>query len=92
MINIVNGGNITLGDSSNRNNPSIGIYTKYGNITHQGSITTGAKSLGIFSETVGNVNSLGSISVRDEGLAIYKKQGTLDINGTLNTGNSAVGV
>ena len=92
MINIVNGGNITLGDSSNRNNPSIGIYTKYGNITHQGSITTGAKSLGIFSETVGNVNSLGSISVGDEGLAIYKKQGTLDINGTLNTGNSAVGV
>ena len=93
-INITNSGNIKIGDSSDRNNPSIGIYTKYANVNHQGTIETGSKSLGIFSESPLNLtlHSNGSIKVGNEGLGVYKKQGTADINGTITTGNSAAAV
>ena len=93
-INITNSGNIKLGNSSNRNDPSIGIYTKYANVNHQGNIETGSKSLGIFSDTLLNLNlhSNGSIKVANEGLGVYKKQGTAYINGTITTGNSATAV
>jgi len=93
-INITNSGNIKLGNSSNRNDPSIGIYTKYANVNHQGTIETGSKSLGIFSDTLLNLNlhSNGSIKVANEGLGVYKKQGTAYINGTITTGNSAAAV
>ena len=39
-IDITNTGNITIGDSSDRNDPSIGIYTKYANVNHHGTIET----------------------------------------------------
>ena len=91
-ININNSGNIKLGDSSNRNDPSIGIYTKYANINHQGTIEAGNRSLGIFSETPLSLTSGGSIKVGNEGLGIYKKQGTATINGAITTGNSATAV
>ena len=91
-ININNSGNIKLGDSSNRNDPSIGIYTKYANVNHQGTIEAGNKSLGIFSETPLSLTSGGSIKVGNEGLGIYKKQGTATINGAITTGNSATAV
>ena len=93
-IDITNTGNITIGDSSDRNDPSIGIYTKYANVNHHGTIETGSKSLGIFSDTLLNLNlhSNGSIKVGNEGLGVYKKQGTADINGTIITGNSAAAV
>ncbi|MHB9341901.1 hypothetical protein ACW0TR_01025, partial [Fusobacterium polymorphum] len=67
-ININNSGNIKLGDSSDRNDPSIGIYTKYANVNHQGTIETGNRSLGIFSETPLSLTSNGSIKVGNEGL------------------------
>ena len=93
-IDITNTGNIKIGDSSDRNDPSIGIYTKYANVNHQGTIETGSKSLGIFSESPLNLtlHSNGSIKVGNEGLGVYKKQGTADINGTITTGNSAAAV
>ena len=93
-IDITNTGNITIGDSSDRNDPSIGIYTKYANVNHHGTIETGSKSLGIFSESPLNLtlHSNGSIKVGNEGLGVYKKQGTADINGTIITGNSAAAV
>jgi len=93
-INITNSGNIKIGDSSDRNDPSIGIYTKYANVNHQGTIETGSKSLGIFSESPLNLtlHSNGSIKVGNKGLGVYKKQGTADINGTITTGNSAAAV
>ena len=91
-ININNSGNIKLGDSSNRNDPSIGIYTKYANVNHQGTIEAGNRSLGIFSETPLSLTSGGSIKVGNEGLGIYKKQGTATINGAITTGNSATAV
>ena len=93
-IDITNTGNITIGDSSDRNDPSIGIYTKYANVNHHGTIETGSKSLGIFSESPLNLtlHSNGSIKVGNEGLGVYKKQGIADINGTITTGNSAAAV
>ncbi|QYR54503.1 autotransporter-associated N-terminal domain-containing protein [Fusobacterium hwasookii] len=91
-ININNSGNIKLGNSSNRNDPSIGIYTKYANVNHQGTIEAGNRSLGIFSETPLSLTSGGSIKVGNEGLGIYKKQGTATINGAITTGNSATAV
>ena len=93
-IDITNTGNIKIGDSSDRNDPSIGIYTKYANVNHHGIIETGSKSLGIFSESPLNLtlHSNGSIKVENEGLGVYKKQGTADINGTIITGNSAAAV
>ena len=91
-ININNSGNIKLGDSSDRNDPSIGIYTKYANVNHQGTIETGNRSLGIFSETPLSLTSNGSIKVGNEGLGIYKKQGVATINGDITTGNSGTAV
>ena len=91
-ININNSGNIKLGTSSNRNDPSIGIYTKYANVNHQGTIETGDRSLGIFSETPLSLTSNGSIKVGNEGLGIYKKQGVATISGAITTGNSATAV
>ena len=86
-INITNTGNIKLGNSSNRNDPSMGIYTKYASVNHQGTIEAGNRSLGIFSETPLSLTSSGSIKVGNEGLAIYKKQGTANISGAITTGN-----
>ena len=86
-INITNTGNIKLGNSSNRNDPSMGIYTKYASVNHQGNIEAGNRSLGIFSETPLTLTSSGSIKVGNEGLAIYKKQGTANIGGAITTGN-----
>ena len=91
-ININNSGNIKLGTSSNRNDPSIGIYTKYANVNHQGTIETGDRSLGIFSETPLSLTSTGSVKVGNEGLGIYKKQGVATISGAITTGNSATAV
>ena len=91
-INITNSGNIKIGDSSDRNDPSIGIYTKYTNVNHQGTIETGNRSLGIFSETPLSLTSNGSIKVGNEGLGIYKKQGIATINGDITTGNSGTAV
>ncbi len=92
LVQITNTGNITMGDSTNSNDPSIGIYTKTGNIDHQGNITVGSKSLGIYSETIGNVLSSGNISVGDEGTGILKKSGILNITGRITGGNSSTAV
>ena len=91
-VNITNSGDITVGDSSNRNDPSMGIYApNAGNVVHSGTITTGARSLGIYSEN-GTVTSSGGITTGDEGLAIYKKNGILNLSGNVTAGNNAVAV
>ncbi|WP_158612524.1 autotransporter domain-containing protein, partial [Leptotrichia sp. OH3620_COT-345] len=92
LVAINNGGTITLGNSADRNNPSIGIFTKNGNINHQGNIIAGMRGLGILSETLGGVLSSGNIAVGEEGLGIYKKKGSLTVSGGISTGNSAVAV
>lgn len=95
-VNIGNSGTITLGNSANINNPSIGIYTKYGNVDHSGTITGGVNTLGIFSEGNINVNvdNGGTISLGNGAVGIYKKQGTVTLgaNSNITLGNNAVGV
>ena len=75
-VNITNGGTITLGNSASINNPSIGMYTKYGNINHQGTINGGNNVIGILSDTPYAVNNNGTISFGDGAIGIYKKQGS----------------
>lgn len=95
-VNIDNSGTITLGNSADINDPSIGIYTKYGNISHSGKIDGGSSTLGILSETGNSVNvaSGGTINVGNNGIGIYKKQGilTLDSNSSITAGNGGIGV
>ena len=92
LVNILNTGILTLGDSTDKNNPSIGIYTKSANIDHQGVINGGKKTLGIYSETTGDVLSSGNISVGDEGTGILKKSGMLNITGTVAGGSYSTAV
>ena len=93
-IDITNGGTITLGNSASINNPSIGIYTKYGNINHQGVINGGSNVLGILSDTPYVVNNNGTIALGDGSIGIYKKQGTVNLasGSNITVGNSAIGV
>nr|WP_314115470.1 autotransporter-associated N-terminal domain-containing protein [uncultured Leptotrichia sp.] len=92
-VNITNSGDITVGSSLDKNNPSIAIYgPNAGSINHLGgTITLGNKSLGLYSEN-GTVTSSAPILVGNEGLGIYKKSGTATLNGKMEVGNSAVGV
>ena len=94
-VNIDNSGTITLGNSADINDPSIGIYTKYGNIVHSGKIDGGSSTLGILSETGNSVNvaSGGTINVGNNGIGIYKKQGTLTLNSnsSITAGNGGIG-
>ena len=92
-VTITNNGNITIGNSSDKNDPGIAIYApNAGAVNHLGGvINVGNKSLGIYSEN-GTVTSSAPVTVGNEGLGIYKKAGTAIINGTINTGNSAVAV
>lgn len=93
-VNVTNGGTITLGNSASINNPSIGIYTKYGNINHQGIIKGGNNVLGILSDTPYNVTNSGTISFGDDAIGIYKKQGSVNLTSGSNitVGNGAIGV
>ena len=94
--NILNTGIIKLGDSSLVNDPSIGIYTNSPSdtITHNGTIESGTKSLGIYS--LGTlVTNNGIIKVGDVGTGIYKDTGILNINSgsQINIGNyEAIGI
>jgi len=92
-VTITNNGNITVGNSTDKNDPSIAIYApNAGTVNHLGGIlNVGEKSLGIYSEN-GTVTSSAPITVGNEGLGIYKKSGIVNVNGTINTGNSSVGV
>ena len=95
-VTITNSGTITLGDSANINDPSIGIYTKYGDVNHYGTINGGLRTLSVLSETDRSVNidNNGTITLDDEGIGVYKKQGvvTLGANSNITVGNSGIGV
>ena len=95
-VDITNRGTITLGDSVTINDPSIGIYTKYGNINHYGTVIGGVKTLGILSETGYGVNidNGGTVSLGDGSIGVYKKEGTVTLgsNSNITVGNSGVAV
>ena len=93
IVNVNNTGVITMGDSTDKNNPSIGIYAPtQGTVNHTGGqITVGNRSLGIYS--VDNSATVSApVTAGDEGMTVYKKGGSLTINGTLTSGNSSVAV
>jgi hypothetical protein len=94
--NISNKGLIEIGNSSDRKNPSIGIYnTGTGNsILNTGIINTGENSLGIYSKG-GNITEDGNIIIGSSGVGIYSDGGNVIINntGSMNVGtNLAVGI
>ncbi len=94
-VDINNFGTINLGNSANINNPSIGIYTKSGNVEHTGTIIGGINTLGIYSETPLKVGiNGGTITHGDGGIGVYKKQGTVDLvnSSNITVGNGGIGV
>ena len=92
--NVLNSGNITLGDASDSEKPNVGIYVKNSakTVTNSGDITVGKNSIGIYGyEVTGNG---GNITVGDNGTGIFSKGGNVTLNGgKLTVGNGkAVGV
>ena len=94
---INNDGIIKIGNSSDVNNPSIGIYSLGTGdvITNSAAskIESGTNSIGVYSGGT-LVTQDGELKIGDSGTGIYKKGGTLNVGATatVNLGqNSAVG-
>ena len=82
-----NTANINIADSTDSQEPTIGIYAADGtsNIKHTaGTIEVGEKSIGIYSKTSSNVEmDSGKIHVKDQAIGIYKENGKLTVKGEL---------
>ena len=94
-VNVVNAGNITLGNATTQKKANVGIYAKANNtITNNGRVTVGDNAIGVYGY---NVNNTLDIKAGDNGVAIYT-QGTgttvnLNSGSALTIGNNqAVGV
>ncbi len=94
---INNDGIIKIGNSSDVNNPGIGIYSLGTGDVINNSVTskieTGTNSIGVYSGGT-LVTQDGELKIGDSGTGIYKKGGTLNVGATttLDLGqNSAVG-
>ena len=79
---VINTGTITVGDSSDILNPSIGIYSANGTnstVESSGKVIAGNKSTGIYAE---NVNLVGTSETEagNGGIAVYSKEGTVNIS------------
>ena len=79
---VINTGTITVGDSSDILNPSIGIYSANGTnstVESSGKVIAGNKSTGIYA---GNVNFVGTSETEagNGGIAVYSKEGTVNIS------------
>ena len=93
---ITNTGTIKIGNSSDLNDPSIGIYTKAigDTITNTGTIDSGKKSIGIYGEGA-TINQNAALITGETGTGIYTKGGSVGIGtaATMTVGqNEAVGV
>ncbi|MCP1223401.1 autotransporter domain-containing protein [Sebaldella sp. S0638] len=93
---ITNDGIITMGNSSDINNPSIGIYssTSGNSIINANKINTGDNSVGIYSKD-GTVTQSGDINSGNAGTGIYASGGLVNLNNgsSINVGsNEAVAV
>ena len=77
---IINKGNITLGNAALQENANVGIYAKTKNtITNDGKITVGDNAIGIYGYNIDNNN--GTIKAGDNGVAIYTQgDGTVNLN------------
>ena len=93
---INNTGTVEVGNSSNMNDSSIGIFSENigDTINNTGTVTSGINSIGIYS-VGGTVNQNGISNIGDTGVGIYSTNGTVNIAPTsvFNFGtNGAVGV
>ncbi|WP_373080498.1 autotransporter-associated N-terminal domain-containing protein [Fusobacterium animalis] len=89
-----NAGKITLGNSTNANNPNVAMFTDKSQITlkNNGKITAGNKAVGLYGYTA-DTGSSSDINVGQGGTGIYSKGGNVTLNGKMTVGaNDAVGV
>ena len=82
-----NKADISIADSADAQNPTIGVYTSNGTspITlTSGNIEVGVKSIGVYSTTNSPVNMTGgNLHVKDEGMGIYKQDGSVSVAGNI---------
>ena len=82
-----NKADISIADSADAQNPTIGVYTSRGTspITlTSGNIEVGVKSIGVYSTTNSPVNMTGgNLHVKDEGMGIYKQDGSVSVAGNI---------
>ncbi|MCP1224738.1 autotransporter domain-containing protein [Sebaldella sp. S0638] len=93
---INNTGTVQVGDSSNKNDPSIAIYSNNSldEVHNTGNIISGKNSIGIYNNG-GQVNqNSGKISIDDSGAGIYANSSNVNLSGgTLEfLGTNAVGI
>ena len=81
-----NKADISIADSADSQNPTIGVYTSETSpITlTSGNIEVGVKSIGVYSTTNSPVNMTGgNLHVKDEGMGIYKQDGSVSVVGNI---------
>ena len=82
-----NKADISIADSADSQNPTIGVYTSSGTspITlTSGNIEVGVKSIGVYSTTNSPVTMTGgNLHVKDEGMGIYKQNGSVTLGGNV---------
>ena len=87
--NIVNSGNITLGESTSQSVANVGIYNAGDSVVNSGNVTVGKNSIGIYGKGVTLTNS-GTINAGENGIGIYA-EGTastpVTVDGTINVGD-----
>ena len=92
--NVLNEGNITLGNANDMKKANVGIYVKNSakKVTNRKNVTVGNNSIGIYGYEISNDSS--DVSVGDNGIGVYSQGGNVNLNGgNLNVGNTeAVGI
>ena len=81
-----NKADISIADSSDAQNPTIGVYTSETSpITlTSGNIEVGVKSIGVYSTKNSPVTMTGgNLHVKDEGMGIYKQDGSVSVAGNI---------
>ena len=81
-----NKADISIADSADSQNPTIGVYTSETSpITlTSGNIEVGVKSIGVYSTTNSPVNMTGgNLHVKDEGMGIYKQDRSVSVAGNI---------
>ncbi|WP_338951652.1 autotransporter-associated N-terminal domain-containing protein [Fusobacterium nucleatum] len=91
---VENDGKITLGNSSNANNPNVAMFTDKSQITlkNNGKIIGGNKTVGLYGYGA-DTGASSDINVGEGATGIYSKGGNVTLNGKMTVGkNDAVGV
>ena len=82
-----NKADISIADSADSQNPTIGVYTSSGTspiALTSGNIEVGVKTIGVYSTTNSSVTMTGgNLHVKDEGMGIYKQKGSVSVAGNI---------